>query len=348
MFIVEPAQAKDIDDLMALAIEMAPGITTFPPNKTILTKKINKSCEAFELSTNDTMTPRDFLLVLRDLSINKVIGTAAVFSHIGAELPFYSYKRITSDISTQIDTPEAKELIATSIQTLNLSHDMEGGTEVGTLLLLPSYNGLGLGKLLAKSRYLLIRAYKRLFSEPIFAELRGKTDPNDISPFWEAVGRKFMNDMEFSRADYLSAVTDKQFIADLFPIHAIYEALLPDDARQCISKANVKGQGALKMLFDEGFKDEGYVDIFDAGITVTARMSDLHTITRTKSMTVAIAEQVTQKDHSLLIATQSLSDFRVVQTDLFHIINDTIEISHTLCDRLLIQEGDSVSVYSLN
>ena len=123
---------------MALAIEMAPGITTFPPNKTVLTNKINKSCEAFKLTTTDTMTPRDFLLVLRDLSNNKVIGTAGIFTHIGAELPFYSYKRKTSDISTQIDAPEAKGLIATSVQTLNLSHDMEGGTEVGTLLLLPS------------------------------------------------------------------------------------------------------------------------------------------------------------------------------------------------------------------
>ena len=157
-----------------------------------------------------------------------------------------------------------------------------------------------------------------------------------------------MNDMEFSRADYLSAVTDKQFIADLFPIHAIYEALLPDDARQCISKANVKGQGALKMLFDEGFKDEGYVDIFDAGITVTACMDDLHTITHTKSMTAAITEEVTQNENSLLITTESLSGFRVVQTDLFNIVNDTIAINHTLSDRLLIQEGDSVSVYSLN
>ena len=348
MFIVEPAQANDIDDLMALAIEMAPGITTFPPNKTVLTNKISKSCDAFDLSISDSTTPRDFLLVLRDLSNNKVIGTAGVFSHIGAELPFYSYKRTTSDISTQIDTPETKELITTSIQTLNLSHDMEGGTEVGTLLLLPSYNGLGLGKLLAKARYLLIRTCKRLFSEPIFAELRGKTEPNDISPFWQAVGRKFMNDMEFSKADYLSAVTDKQFIDDLFPKHAIYEALLPDDARQCIGKANSKGQGALKMLFDEGFKDEGYVDIFDAGITVTARMNDLHTITHTKSMTVAITEEVTQNENSLLIATESLSDFRVLQTDLFNIVNGTIEINQELCERLLIQEGDSVSVYSLN
>ena len=65
-------------------------------------------------------------------------------------------------------------------------------------------------------------------------------------------------------------------------------------------------------------------------------------------MTFAITEEVTQNENSLLIATESLSDFRVLQTDLFNIVNDTIEITQTLCETLLIQEGDSVSVYSLN
>ena len=155
MFVLKPAHIDDLDQLLALADVMAPGITTFPPNKAVIREKIAKSQAAFALSIDDVSTPRDFLLVLHDTSTSRVIGTTAIYSHIGAEYPFYSFKRVTEVHMTQL--PDRDEVIKVESTSLQLVHDFHGGTEVGTLLLHPDYKGYGLGKMLAKSRYLFFK-----------------------------------------------------------------------------------------------------------------------------------------------------------------------------------------------
>ena len=346
MYVIEPVKHSDIDDLMELAIAMAPGITTFPPNKEALQTKIINSVDSFTRTTDDHATPRNFLLVLRDLEADKVIGTAGVFSHIGHDAPFYSYKRVIETSTSHIETDDAVETVSSENASLHLTHDMNGGTEVGTLLLLPEYAGKGLGKYLAKCRYLLIKTFMSLFREPIFAELRGWTEEGDVSPFWNAIGRKFMDNMEFAKADYLSAVTDKQFIADLFPKHPIYEALLPAEARNCINKANIKGQAALNMLYKEGFQDEGYVDIFDAGATVTAKFDQLETI-KYSINTKAIEGDVIANNRHVLVSNQNLKAFRVIITDNYILSNSSITLNPSILNLLALDTDCSVSVFKL-
>ena len=52
------------------------------------------------------------------------------------------------------------------------------------------------------------------------------------------------------------------------PRHPVYMNLLPQDARDAIGAVHADTLPARTMLEQEGFRYEGYVDIFDAGPTV--------------------------------------------------------------------------------
>src|SRR3546814_13187641 len=71
--------------------------------------------------------------------------------------------------------------------------------------------------------------------------------------------------MSFQEADSFNALHGNQFIADLMPKHPIYTALLRDDARAAIGQVHDSGKPALAMLEAEGFRYDGYIDIFDGG-----------------------------------------------------------------------------------
>src|SRR3546814_11892990 len=73
---------------------------------------------------------------------------------------------------------------------LNLVTDFEGATEVGGLFLHPEKRRDGVGRLLARSRYLFIAMHRRRFGEEVMAELRGRLDEKGSSPFWEGLGEK--------------------------------------------------------------------------------------------------------------------------------------------------------------
>ena len=94
-------------------------------------------------------------------------------------------------------------------------------------------------------------------------------DEGGHSPFWDAIGGRFF-DMTFPEADEFNASTAPQFIADLFPKSAIYMSMLPDSARAVIGQPHPTGPRGLKMLENEGFIWDSYVDIFDGGPTVRA------------------------------------------------------------------------------
>ena len=68
------------------------------------------------------------------------------------------------------------------------------------------------GRLLSKARFLFMAEFRDLFGDKVIAEMRGMSDEQGRSPFWESLGRHFFK-MEFSQADYLTGVGNKSFIA---------------------------------------------------------------------------------------------------------------------------------------
>ena len=219
------------------------------------------------------------MFVLEDLKTKKIRGTCQVFGQVGVVQPFYSYH-----VSTLTQTsPELGKTFRN--QRLSLTTDLEGSSEVGGLFLHPDMRAGGWGALLARSRYLFMKAHRGRFGDRTLAELRGVMDEAGNAPFWDALAGKFFG-MSFPEADEFNAVHGTQFIADLMPRSPIYVALLTDAARAVMGQPHPTGKAALRMLEHEGFVFDRYIDIFDGGPTVTAQTDQIKTIRDARTETV--------------------------------------------------------------
>src|SRR5690606_22838277 len=219
----------------------------------------------------DTLADEQFVLVLEKAESDEVRGTCQMMTQVGQQWPFYSYRLTTlTQHSQELDRTVRAEM-------LSLVTDLEGSSEVGGLFLHPNERAGGLGMLLARSRYLFIAMHRARFADRILAELRGVLDERGGSPFWDGVAGRFFG-MSFQEADYFNAINGNQFIADLMPKHPVYVAMLSDAARSCIGVPHPSGRAAMRMLEEEGFAFEGYIDIFDGGPTMTARTDSVRSV----------------------------------------------------------------------
>jgi len=175
------------------------------------------------------------------------------------------------------------------VPTLFLENDHTGHTELCSLFLDQAFRHAKNGPLLAKSRLLFIAEFADRFAPKVIAELRGKLDAEGKSPFWEGLGRHFFA-MEYKTADYLTGIGQKSFVAELMPRHPVYVNLLPEAARSVIGEVHADTQPARAMLEQEGFRYEGYIDIFDAGPTVECFRDNIHAVRGSRVLPVEIGD----------------------------------------------------------
>jgi arginine N-succinyltransferase len=267
---IRPAKPGDLRALYDLAKLTGGGFTNLPAEKATLEAKLARSDEGFG---REGESPGDdlYVFMLENVETGQIRGTCQIFGAVGTDRPFYSYL-----ISTLTQKSEELGRIFRN-QTLNLTTDLEGSSEVGGLFLHPQERAGGLGMLLARSRYLFIKQHRPRFGDNVLAELRGVMDQAGHSPFWDAIGGRFFG-MSFPEADEFNAVHGTQFIADLFPQTPIYVSMLPESARAVIGQPHPTGRAALKMLENENFIWDSYVDIFDGGPTVTCRTDKIKTV----------------------------------------------------------------------
>jgi arginine N-succinyltransferase len=308
---IRPARDADLKPLYEMAKLTGGGFTNLPPDRTALTAKLARSAAAFarseESATGAGKADDLFVLVLENTDTGEVRGTCQIFTHVGQSYPFYSYRLGTL-------TQHSKELSRTfRADMLSLTTDLEGCSEVGGLFLHPGERAGGLGLLLARSRYLFIAKHRARFADRVLAELRGIIDEAGGSPFWDGLAGRFFG-MNFQDADQFNAVQGHQFIADLFPKHPIYTAMLPETARAVIGLPHPSGRAAMRMLENEGFAFENYVDIFDGGPTMIARTDAVRTIRDVQRSKIVATDF--DGGEPALIASGRLSDFRCVYGDV--------------------------------
>ena len=299
---IRAARGSDVGALLELARLTGGGFTNLPADEASLAARLARSDASFA-RTEDAPDDELYILLLEQASTGRIGGCGMLFSRIGAQWPFYSYKLGTlSQTSRELGRSFA-------LPFLSLVSDHDGASEVGGLFLHPELRTGGLGRLLARSRYLFIAQHRARFGNKMLAELRGVLDDEGNSPFWDGLGRKFFG-MSFPEADTLNAVNGSQFIADLMPKHPIYTALLPQSARDVIGQPHAKGRAALAMLETEGFQFDNYVDIFDGGPTVTARTDDLRTVRDSRVAKIARLSPIGHGLERALLATGRLADFQ--------------------------------------
>jgi len=299
---VRPARGEDFDAIYEMALLTGGGFTNLPADKGTLVGKLARSEAAFA-SAEGAPEGDLFVFVLENAETGAVRGTCQVFSRIGVEQPFYSY-RISKLTQT---SPELGRTFHTEM--LNLCTDFNDCSEVGGLFLHPEArsSGLGLGVLLARSRYLFIRRNRARFADKVVAELRGVIDAQGGSPFWDAIAGRFFG-MGFQEADTFNGAHGTQFIADLMPKTPIYTAMLSDEALAVMRRPHPSGEAAMRMLEAEGFSGEGYVDIFDGGPTMSASTDKIRTVEEARELVLGgTADSV--EGERMLLASGSLGDF---------------------------------------
>ncbi|NVJ61670.1 MAG: arginine N-succinyltransferase [Gammaproteobacteria bacterium] len=335
MLLFRPAIMDDVNQIAELAALTGTGLTTLPKDHDKIAEKIELSIESFA-SNVEQPGNEYYLFVLENLETGAVMGTSALAAAVGLEQPFYTYKvGKTVHASPRFGVHK-------TIPTLILGHDYTGTTEICTLFLSPEHRGGFAGKLLSKGRFLFLANHPNRFAKKVIAEMRGYSDENGTSPFWESLGRKFF-DMEFDKADTLSGAESNEFIAELMPKYPIYVPMLSQEAQSVIGKVHPDTEPALKLLKKEGFRYRGYVDIFDAGPTIEVKQDKIDTIRKSLSMEVNAINNIQQPDQ-YLIANEKVTDYRCV---VGRVDTDQGAIESSVAEQLGISIGDPIIVSKL-
>jgi len=282
MFFVRPITRDDLPAVLALSERTGTGLTSLPANRERLGERIERALASFA-GTADA-GDACYVFVLADSSDGRVVGISAIEAAVGLKEPWYNYH-----VGTLVHASRALG-VYTVTPTLFLANDHTGHSELCSLFLDQGYRRGKNGALLAKSRLLFIAEFADRFAPKVIAELRGRLEPDGSSPFWEGLGRHFFA-MEYSTADYLTGIGQKSFIAELMPKHPVYVNLLPPAAREAIGAVHTDTAPARAMLEQEGFRYEGYVDIFDAGPTVECFRDNVDAVRRSAVLPVTLGEE---------------------------------------------------------
>jgi arginine N-succinyltransferase len=158
------------------------------------------------------------------------------------------------------------------------------------------------------------------FSETVFAEMRGVSDDDGNSPFWQWL---------------------QGFIADLMPKLPIYINLLSKEAQAVIGQVHENTVPALKLLKKEGFVCRDYVDIFDAGPTVECDLVNIVSVRDSFKAKVKVKEHTSSQEY--LMINTSFENFRgVAAKGAYDKAEDTVILSAEVASALNVGEGDYV------
>ncbi|MCR1000892.1 arginine N-succinyltransferase [Serratia rubidaea] len=338
MMIIRPIERRDLSDLLTLAGKSGIGLTSLPQNEDTLSARIERALKTWQ----GELPPGEqcYLFVLEDSERQQVVGVSAIEVAVGLTEPWYSFR-----VGSQVHASKPLGVYKT-VPTLFLSNDHTGHSELCTLFLDPDYRHGENGKLLSKVRFLFIAAFRERFARKLIAEMRGFSDENGRSPFWENVGNHFFS-IEFAEADYLSGTGQKAFIAELMPKHPLYVDFLSQDAQQVIGEVHPHTVPARRLLEAEGLRYQGYVDIFDGGPTLEAEIDEIRAVKHSRLVKVVLDETPMRDDAPLLlVANENYQHYRalLMTADVY---DDRLHMSAATAAALGVEQGSPVRVVAL-
>ncbi|WP_105901701.1 arginine N-succinyltransferase [Vibrio gangliei] len=344
MMIIRPVTMDDRDAIIELAEKTGVGFTSLRPDEKRVQDRLERVLNTWRQKAS--LEEQGYLFVLEDTETKKVVGLSGIEVAIGLDEPWYNY-RVGNIVHA------SKELsVYRSMPALFLSHDHTGFSELCTLFLDPDYRHSQNGYLLSKARFLFMANFPDRFSDRLIAEMRGFSDENGRSPFWESLGRHFFN-MDFAQADHLSGTGKKTFIAELMPKHPMYVEFLTQEAQDVIGKVHPQTEPAAAILNSEGMKYENSVDIFDAGPTLEARVEDIRAVKDSSLWPVSILPDSSASENEqdsdspvYLLANQDYLNYRSVLAKVAF-EQDQIKILPEIAEALGVKEGDVIRAVTL-
>ncbi len=338
MLFIRPVKHDDLTALLRMSVEVGTGMTSMPNDIGTWENRINNSIKTF--SSKENLNEEGvYFMVAEDSQTGEVVGTTAIYVGVGSETPFYSYRRsllvkYSKELGKTIETP-----------VLNLVNDFTRAAEIGSLFLSTSHRHSNYGQFLSRSRYLMLDDFPERFSSDVIAEMRGYQSEDGQSPFWQALGKKFFN-LPFENADYISATKGSQFIQDLMPKYPVYIGLLPKDAQTCVGKPHKVSAKAMHMLEKEGFRYDGYLDVFDGGPTVHCRREQIQSVRDAKNYTVKITDTIVDESQRYVMSNKNIHQYRIVVQPAN--LNGNVAEMTADCAKILgVGEGDTINLFAM-
>lgn len=277
MFVIRPIEENDLDGLMALLEDSGHGLTSLPKDRDIIKKKILFSKRSFE-HRDEAANGESYLFVMVELFTGNIVGVSGIISKIGGFEPYYFYRlKEQSKYSKMLN-------VTKNIKTLHFEKIHAGPAEICSLFLSPEFRNSQNGRFLSLTRFLFMAEDRTFFETQVIAEMRGRVNEEGHSPFWEAVGRKFM-DIDFLQADYLT-MKSKKFIEELLPEEPILIDLLPDEAQEVVGEVHPNTEPAKRILMQEGFVFSGLVGIFEPGPVLKANLDEVRAVKESQVINV--------------------------------------------------------------
>lgn len=358
MFLVRQSKPEDASTLAKLARMVL--FINLPPNEAMIGAKVDHSGACFAKAAGATTKPRKvrrrqaadvagwsqieldsdlFMFSIEDTVSGGVIGTSQVRAHQGGPgNPNWSFK-----ISEKSFRSESLGW-GTTHKVGQLFADESGPSEVGGLILTPSYRGHPgrPGRLLSFIRFHWIGLHRRLFADRIIAEMAPPVTPDGDNVFWDHFGRKFIP-VKYSEADRFCQ-HNRKFISELLPREEIYLSLFPLEVQNIIGQVSPETVPAKRLLESLGFRNRGFVDPFDTGPHLDALTDDVPLIRETR---LARASRTAQKGRLITPAiVSSLSDegeFRATQT-MIEDAGEVVKLSAEVLAAIDAKSGGTIGV----
>ena len=331
MFLIRQAVSDDAPTLLKLA-KMVHFIN-LPADPDIINTKIAKSRRSFA-GRAESDKEREFMFVIEDTETGNIVGTSTFVAKISWPGHPHTFLQVTKreHYSEDLQTGQIHT-------TLQLGIDESGPSEIGGLILGPSYRGHKdkLGMQLSLIRFHFLGLHREWFSERILAEMMGPLTPDSRNLLWEYLGRRFIN-LSFVEADRFSQ-RSKEFITSLFPKGEVYVSLLPPEARNLLGRVGKETEPAKRLLERLGFRYEGQIDPFDAGPYLEANANDIELVTTTNQCKFKdTAEDLTDLG---FVSAHDQSGFRALRTEVSLSGND-LSVSKKAAEILKIEPGASL------
>lgn len=338
MLVLRPVDPDDLPQLQRLAQESLIGVTSLPDDTERLQRRILDSCRSLKKDVQSP-GPENYFFVLEDQDNKRLVGCSEILATAGFNEPFYSLRN-------RKFTSASRELnIEHGVSALSLCQDLNGHTLLRGFHIEAQLERSAFSGLLSRARLLFIAAHPRRFAEAVITEIVGYSDDEGRSPFWDAVGKHFF-DLPYAEAERLCGLESRTFLAELMPHYPIYVPMLPPAAQACIGRIHPAGQEACDILEREGFETNSYIDLFDGGPTLYARIAAIRTIAQSKTATVTVGSCIDARGR-YLVSNDSLHNYRAIVADLDYTAGQPIVLDSDMCAALDVSENSLIRVIEL-
>lgn len=362
MFLVRRSKPDDVSTLVKLARMVY--FINLPPNEQIIQEKIAHSARCFRKAAGVTEEARPgkrrrtsrsgagwadagddsdlFMLTIEDTHTRGVIGTSQVRAHQGGPgNPNWTFK------ITEKAFRSARLGWGSTHKVGQLYGDESGPTEIGGLIIQPSYRGHPArpGRLLSFARFHWMAMQRAVFADRVLAEMMGPVSEEGDNVFWDHFGRKFIP-VRFGEADRFCQ-HNRGFISELLPKEEIYLSLFPLEVQNQIGVVGRETLPALRLLESLGFKNRGFVDPFDGGPHLDAPTDEIPLVSRTRRMPAGKAADASRRSvRAILSSFDREGEFRCTE-DRVELLPDSVRLSPEAMELLRVKSGGDVGVTPL-